>query len=192
MNPRRTVFQATTHGLAAGLLGAAATAIVYLVMDVVRGQILFTPAALGSAVFLGATTAADVQVTLATVGGFAGLAIIALLFVGLVTSALAEQAEADPRFAAAFGVLFVAVEVLFFGILLVASNWILDPLTWIATGIANLVSATVIGTYFWRTRPLLRERLRDPAWTLDEDRTTKEMTVGPHHKTTTTVDVRRT
>ena len=48
--------QVLHEGFIAGLIGAAAVALWFLVVDVIAGRPFFTPAMLGSAVFWGCTT----------------------------------------------------------------------------------------------------------------------------------------
>ena len=83
------------------------------------------------------------------------------MFAGLLASALAEQAEQEPRFVLGFALLFVAFETLFFGLLAIAANWLLDALNWGAIAGANLIAALAVGAYLWREHPNLRAQLRD-------------------------------
>jgi hypothetical protein len=55
------------EAVVAGLLGAAAVAIWFLLLDLLRGQPFFTPAALGSALFDGARGVAEVDMGFRTV-----------------------------------------------------------------------------------------------------------------------------
>ena len=48
---------ALREGIVAGLIGAAVVALWFFVFDILRGRPFFTPGALGSALFLGSSTA---------------------------------------------------------------------------------------------------------------------------------------
>jgi hypothetical protein len=161
----RTVRQ----GLVAGVIGSVAVAVWFLIFDMIKGRLFFTPAALGSALFYNARGVQQVQINLTTVGGYTVFHVGAFLFTGLLASALAEQAEQEPRFVLGFALLFVAFETLFFGLLAIAANWLLDALNWGAIAGANLIAALAVGAYLWREHPSLREKLRDHHMDIDSD-----------------------
>ncbi len=151
--------QTLREGLAAGLLGAFAVIAWFFVMDLFRGRVLFTPAALGSAIIFGARGVAEVEITIATVLGYTLMHFIAFLTVGLVASALATAAEKQPHVLLGLGLLFVTFEVLFIGLLAIAARWLLDALNWWAILAANLIAAVAMGAYLWHGHPKLREEL---------------------------------
>lgn len=151
--------QTLREGLVGGLLGAVAVMIWFLAMDLVRGQLLFTPAALGSAIFFGARGVAEVQLTAVTIVGYTLLHVTAFLAVGFLASALALAAERNPHVVLGLGLLFVTFEVLFIGLLAIIATWLLDALNWWAIFAANLIAAAVMGAYLWHEHPKLREEL---------------------------------
>jgi hypothetical protein len=151
--------QTLKEGLVGGLLGAVAVMTWFLVMDLARGQLLFTPAALGSAIFFGARGVSEVQITAATILGYTLLHVAAFLAVGFLASALAIAAEKEPHVLLGLGLLFVTFEVLFIGLLAIIATWLLDALNWWAILVANLVAAGVMGAYLWHEHPKLREEL---------------------------------
>lgn len=154
-----TEHQTVREGLVAGLIGAVAVMLWFLVLDLVRGQLLFTPAALGSAFFFGARGIAEVQVTAGTVIGYTTLHVAAFVLVGFIASALAGAAEREPPLLLGLGLLFVTFEVLFIGLLAIIATWLLDALQWWTVIVANLVAAVVMGAYLWHEHPLLQEEL---------------------------------
>jgi hypothetical protein len=151
--------QTVREGLIAGMIGAVAVAIWFLVLDTARGQILFTPAALGSALFFGARGIAEVQMTAATVLGYTALHVAAFLAVGFLASALASAAERDPPILLGLGLLFVTFEVLFLGLLAIAAGWLVDALDWWSVVVANLVAAAAMGSFLWHEHPKLQQEL---------------------------------
>ncbi len=74
------------EGVIVGLIGAAAVAAWYLVLDLISGQVFLTPAILGSVVFRGATSLAEVQLDAVTVIGYTGLHLLVFLVVGLIAA----------------------------------------------------------------------------------------------------------
>jgi hypothetical protein len=120
------------EGVVVGLLGAIAVAVWFLVFDVVRGQILFTPGALGSALFLGVSDISEVQLNLLTVGGYTLVHFAAFIVVGLVAETIAVHAERPPP-------------------LILAG--------WVVIGLGNLVAAAVMASYLLWSHPKLRAAL---------------------------------
>jgi hypothetical protein len=147
------------EGLLAGFIGAAAVAVWYLALDAVRGQVLFTPAAFGSAFLLGARGIAEVQITATTVVGYTLVHAVVFLALGFLASALAVAAEKQPPLILGFVMLFAVIEVLFIGMTAIMANWLLDALAWWTIAVANLVAAAAIGAYLWHEHPLLAEEL---------------------------------
>lgn len=148
------------EGLVGGLVGALAVAIWFFLVDALMGRLLFTPAALGSALILGAGSVAEVQFSVATVGGYTLLHVIAFVLVGLVAAAIATEAEREPPLVLAFGLLFATIEALFIGIMAIFAFWLLDAIAWWTIVFGNLIAALVVGVYLWREHPALRPELR--------------------------------
>jgi hypothetical protein len=154
------------ESIVAGLLGALSVALWFLAIDAVRGKLLFTPAALGSAILMGARGIAEVQMTVTTVAGYSLIHFAAFLLVGFIAAALADAAERNPPLLLGLALLFVTFEVLFIGVMAIAASWLLDALAWWTVAVANLIAATAMGAYLWHQHPTLREELsRD----LEED-----------------------
>jgi hypothetical protein len=150
------------EGLIAGLIGAVAVAIWFLVIDLVQGRVLFTPAALGSAIFTGARSAAEVQITVPMVLAYTGVHLAAFLGTGFVASALISEAEKDPPMLLGLILLFVTFEVLFFGLIAIMASWLLDSIRWWTILVANLIAAGAMGTYLWKEHPNLQAELARP------------------------------
>lgn len=147
------------EGLCAGLLGAATVAAWFLALDAARGQILFTPAAFGSAILTGARGIAEVEITAATVLGYTAIHLGAFLVLGFLASALAVAAEKNPPIILGFVLLFAVIEALFIGVMAIAANWLLGALTWWTIVVANLVAAAAMGAYLWFEHPILQDEL---------------------------------
>ncbi|MGQ0563405.1 MAG: hypothetical protein ACT443_16230 [Gemmatimonadota bacterium] len=147
------------EGLMAGLLGAVAVMAWFLVIDTINGRPLFTPGALGSALFFGARGVAQVQVSMETVVGYTGLHLVAFMLVGLLASALVEGARREPHVLLALVLLFVTLEVMFIGLLGIVAAWLLDAIRWWLILAGNLVAAGAIAGYLLYRHPEVRENL---------------------------------
>ncbi len=145
------------EGLVSGLVGAGIVALWFLAVDSAQGRPLFTPAALGSAIFLGAGDLAAVEVNVWTVLGYTVLHVTAFAVVGLVAAAIATEAERTPALILGAVLLFVAFEAFFLGLLAVVAEFLLGPLAWWTIAVGNLLAVVAIGYYLWRQHPALRE-----------------------------------
>lgn len=146
------------EGIKAGMLGAGAVAVWFLVLDALQRRIFFTPAALGSALFLNATSAGEVVISPAIVLGYTAVHVAAFAIVGLIVAALAGAAERHPPVLLGIALLFVTIEVFFLGLIALVANWLLDVLSAWPILVANAIAAVVMAVYVWRAHPVLRAR----------------------------------
>ena len=147
------------EGLIAGLLGAVAVMVWFLVLDVINRSMFFTPGALGSALFFGARSTAEVQITVETVLGYTGVHLVAFMGVGLIASALTEGARREPPLLLGMVLFFVTLEVMFIGLLAIIAAWLFDTIPWWTVVAGNLIAAAVMGGYLLYEHPELRENL---------------------------------
>lgn len=148
------------EGLFAGLLGAAAVAVWFLIIDLITARVFFTPAALGSAVLFGARDLAEVQITPATVLGYSLLHGTAFIIAGIVAAAVVHQAEETPPLLLGFVLLTVTFGTLIIGLIAIIAEWILQALAWWSILIGTLLGAAAMGTYLWRAHPVIQEYVR--------------------------------
>lgn len=151
------------EGLIAGAVGAVLVALWFLAVDAVLREPLFTPGALGSALFLGADGPEVVRITAATVAGYTIVHVAAFLMLGVVASGLVTQAEKFPPLVFGLLLLFVVFEVLFVGLSALLGVWLLEELAWWSVLAGNLLAAAGMGTYLWRAHPVLQEKIRTGA-----------------------------
>jgi hypothetical protein len=147
------------EGVVAGVVGAVAVAAWFLLIDLIQGRPLFTPAALGSALFLGAGDLAMVEVSLWTVAGYTVLHFLAFVAVGLVAAIVLGEAEERPPLILGVMLLFVVFEALFLGLLAVVAEFLLGPLAWWSIALGNLVAVLAMGIFLWKKHPKLKEAL---------------------------------
>ncbi|MGH7546229.1 MAG: hypothetical protein ACREKI_08620 [Gemmatimonadota bacterium] len=152
------------EGIVAGALGAVAVAAWFLIVDAWRGQVFFTPGALGSALFLGASDLASVQVSWATVAGYTVAHVAAFVAVGIVAAAICVQCEETPSVLLGALLLFVSFEAFFLGALAVLAEWLLGAVAWWAIAGGNLIATMAMALYLWKAHPKLQAALRDESW----------------------------
>ncbi len=85
------------EGFIAGLIGAAAVALWFLVVDVIAGRPFFTPAMLGSAVFWGVHDPAQVVIEYSRIIGYTMIHVSAFIIVGTISAVLAAEVEVAPH-----------------------------------------------------------------------------------------------
>ncbi len=165
------------EGIVVGLVGAGAVAVWFLVLDAVGGRVLFTPAALGSIVFHGATGPDAVQLDTLTILGYTGFHLAAFLLTGVVAAGIAAAAEnRQPYLIFGAILLFVTFETFFIGLVAIAAQWLFAVIPWWSIAVANLIAAAVMGTYLWTHHPALAAALGQADLEAAPDRTPAEST----------------
>ena len=149
------------EGVIAGALGATGVAAWFLIVDTIAGQPFFTPRVLGEAVM--SIVAPDsfaspfVVVALYTVFHYAAFIVAGIAIMGLV-----HGSERHIGLLAGMVILFVALEVLFYGfVLMLQLATRLEGIAWYQVGAANLVAALLMGRYLWMKHPELTHRLNE-------------------------------
>ena len=153
---RRTVMQ---EGVVAGILGATAVAIWFLLMDLVFRQAFFTPLGLGRglvAVFApGRDYAPGIVVAWYTLFHYA-----AFILVATIASLIVRVGERQPAVLAGAFLFFVATEIGFYGLSsMLARSSVFQALGWYEVVLGNLIAAFVMGAYLWRAHPALKTGL---------------------------------
>ena len=148
-------------GIVAGLIGAAAIAVWFLIVDTIAGHPFRTPAALGNGLLdvFGTPDATDSMLTFVLV--YTIFHFGAFMFVGLLAALIVHLAKREPSILLGFVVLFVATEIGFYGftgLLHEASS--LKSLAWYQVMLGNLIAASAMGYYFWHTHRELRDEFR--------------------------------
>jgi hypothetical protein len=147
------------EGVVAGLIGAAAVAILILVFDIAGGAPLQSPAILGSLIFKGVRDPTQVTVSAGLVLGYTIVHGLGFIVVGVIAAALVAAAERERAMVLALLIFFAAFDVSF--IALVAS-WalpVLGVLTWWEILAGNLVASAAMLYYFHRRHPDLARSL---------------------------------
>jgi hypothetical protein len=149
------------RGLITGLIGAGAVALWFLVLDIARGRPFFTPAALGSLLFFGASSPAEVRVDVATIAGYTVVHLAAFAVVGIVLEWSAVRLERAPGMWLMALLTLIILEGLFIGTVGGLSGWVLGALGVWAIIIANLAAVAAMGAWLWLSHPRLRRQALD-------------------------------
>jgi hypothetical protein len=153
--------EALREGVIVGLIGAAVVAGWFLVLDLVIGRLLFTPGALGSALFLGVGGPEEVRITAGTVLGYTAVHVGAFLLAGVVFAGLVGQAEKQTAVLMGVMLFFVASLTFAVGAMAILASWVLAELTWWGIAIGNLLAAAAMAAYLWKRHPRLAQRMSD-------------------------------
>jgi uncharacterized membrane protein YphA (DoxX/SURF4 family) len=148
-------------GIIAGLIGAAAIAVWFFIIDTIAGRPFFTPATLGRALLrvLGPVSPDDGPTTFVLV--YTVFHFAAFMFVGLVAALVVFLARREPSILLGFVILFAATEVGIYA--LVGMLDVATPLgrhAWLQIMLGNLIAALAMGVYFWRTHREIEDELR--------------------------------
>jgi len=148
-----------TEGITAGVLGAAAVAVWFLLVDTVNGHPFFTPTVLGTALFRGGAgldSPETLPISFEMVTVFTWIHFLVFAVLGGIASRLLAVAERAPN--AGFGILllFVVFEFGFIALSMTVADQLLHTLGAASVFIGNLLAAAVMVTYFWLRHPSLR------------------------------------
>jgi hypothetical protein len=155
------------EGFVAGLIGAGAVALWFLIVDAVNGRPFFTPAMLGSAAFWGLFDPAqantlftsDPERVFAAVVGYTMVHVVAFIVVGIIAAALVYEVELFPSTLFVMVVFFAIFEFGFYIVVAVLAQPLLGALAWWNVAIGNAIAAMGMGYYLWTKHPKLKEHL---------------------------------
>jgi hypothetical protein len=154
---RREKHSIVREGLIAGFLGATAVAIWFFVVDLIGGHPLFTPNTLGEGLLSVFGRSPEPQAV--NIIGYTIFHYAAFTLVGMLAVVLVHQGERTPSVLAGSMILFVAIELGFYGLVALLQQTVLGNLAWYQILAGNLLAAVLMGTYLWRSHPAMREGL---------------------------------
>lgn len=147
------------EGFIAGFLGATSIAIWFLIVDTVEGRPFYTPTVLGVGLLSVFGPRGD-EGPVAQVIAYTIFHYGAFLGIGVLVSYIVHRAEKDDTVLAVALILFIALELGFYGLAAVLSqSRQFGSLAWYQVLVGNLIAAVAMGTYIWRTHPELRREL---------------------------------
>lgn len=144
------------EGIIAGIVGALAVALWFLVVDLAHGRPFYTPTVLGTALFgrgVWPATLETVPPSFEMVAMFTWVHLLAFAVIGVIVARVITMAERNPSLGFGFVLLFVILEACFTAAMMIVAAPVLRALTWPAILIANLLAAGAMATYFWRRHP---------------------------------------
>jgi hypothetical protein len=151
------------RGLGTGLVGAGAVAVWFFLLDVLTARPFYTPGALGSALFLGASTPEAVQVSWGVVGAYTIAHIVAFGAVGLAFTWVGDRLAHSPGIWLLAMIAFIVLEGLFVAVAGTVGGWVLGALGWWAVGVGNLAAVAAMAKCVLVTHPGLERKLfREP------------------------------
>src|SRR5881296_2337041 len=148
------------EGFIAGLIGAGAVALWFLVIDIIACRPFFTPAMLGSAVFWGVRDPAQVVIEYSRIIGYTMIHVSAFILVGTVAAVLAAEVEVAPATFYLVVVFFAIFEFGFYVTVAVLAQPLLGALAWWNVAIGNAIAAYGMGYYLWREHPKIAASLK--------------------------------
>lgn len=151
------------EGIFCGIVGAAALALWFLIVDVTAGQPLRTPAALGAGLFRG-LRAADAATTpggtAAMIVGYTVFHVMVFIVAGIILAHVVTMLEREPAvFLIAFFALFVFYEFSYLVFALAFVQRVLQDVSWPALLVGNGVAAASMGMFLYRRHPKLHFKL---------------------------------
>ena len=147
------------RGVVTGLIGAVVVAVWFFFVDIISGMPLRTPAALASAILIGAGGPAEIVVTFGLVAAYTVLHVVAFAIAGIVFVALAEQVERAPAMGLLVRLTAIVLDSLVLATIGAGAQWVLGSIGWWSLTVANLLAVAAMGWQVWRTHPVLQHRL---------------------------------
>jgi len=148
------------EGFIAGLIGAGAVALWFLIVDVIAGRPFFTPAMLGSAVFWGVHDPAQVVIEYSRIIGYTMIHVSAFIIVGTIAAVLAAEVEVVPPTLYLLVVFFAIFEFGFYVTVAILAQPLLGSLAWWNVAIGNAIAALGMGYYLWHVHPKIAATLK--------------------------------
>jgi hypothetical protein len=137
------------EGIVAGLFGAVAVAVWFLIYDLAAGMPLRTPALLGAAVFHGLRDPNAVVVTLPLVLEYTILHGAAFIGFGCAAAAVLALADREPRLLFGFVMLFCCFEVFALAMIATLAEWLFETLAWWTILAGNMLAALAMLLFFF-------------------------------------------
>lgn len=147
------------EGGIAGLIGAAAVALWFLVIDLIEGVPLQTPAVLWAVIFGGVRDATTITVGVGPVVLYTLVHCLAFIAFGVVAALLLSGAEREPAMLLALLIFFAAFEVFFLALVAFLARPALQVVAWWKIPIGNLLASVSMLAYFFLAHRALARTL---------------------------------
>ncbi|MEX2177196.1 MAG: hypothetical protein WD801_00705 [Gemmatimonadaceae bacterium] len=150
------------QGITAGILGATAVAVWFLIVDTIAGRPFFTPLLLGDALMgvFDRKGTVPIQGMAALIGIYTLFHYAAFCVAGIVVAVVVFVAQDTPSILGGFFIAFIAFELGSLGLVaLLAHASTMGTLAWYQLIAGNIAATLVMGWYFWNTHPELRHTM---------------------------------
>ena len=151
------------RGVMNGLLGATVVAAWFLAIDFTAGRPFFTPAALGSSLFLSAQDPGEIRNTLGIVLGYTAVHMLVFIGLGLLVVGVADYLERAPSRKLLVLLFAITLEALALPTIATLAQWVLRDLGIWTVAAGNLLAGLAMGWHALKTHPGLEERLPQSA-----------------------------
>ena len=142
--------EVTREGLVAGVAGAVAVAVWFLLYDLAAGVPLRTPALLGATLFHGLRDPSALVVTAPLVLQYTAVHGLAFIIFGWTVAGLLALADREPRLLFGVFMLFCCFEVFFIAVIAILAERLFETIAWWTILVGNLVASLVMLGYFFR------------------------------------------
>ena len=156
LHHRHSLFR---EGVTAGFLGALVVAIWFFGIDLIRRHPLATPNALGQVILFQVRDPSMRLINASAVAGYTVLHFSAFIAIGVIATALFHSAIHNPLARPALLMLFIVFEGFFAGLTLMFSEATRELFPLWTVLAANLLAASVMGGYLWRSHPALKRAI---------------------------------
>ena len=148
------------EGAIAGIIGASAVALWFLMVDSIAGRPFFTPAVLGASLFDLLDGGFGGRGLFTHVAAYTVIHFAAFILIGITAAMLMNVLDRRPSLLVGFIGLFLVFELCVFGAVAVLSRSpLFGTIAWYQLGAANLLAAYSMGRYLWRAHhPAVDER----------------------------------
>ena len=148
------------EGIDVGIIGGLAVAVWFLILDILRGHPLQTPSLLGQVVLFG-ESAPQTGFVFGAFLLYTAFHFLVFALIGMGLVAMVHWSVDNPVVRYALLPLFLAFEVIFYGLLEVLSERTNELFPFWAVVGANTLAALCMGFYLWRRHPALRQSIQE-------------------------------
>jgi hypothetical protein len=149
------------EGTDVGIIGGLAVALWFLVLDSIAGRPMLTPSLLGQVVLFGDSTPDTGRVVFGAVLLYTAFHFVVFALLGMGLVALVHWGTENSVVHYALLPVFLAFEVIFYGLLEVLSERTGELFPFWAVVTANTLAAISMGLYLWFRHPAFRRSIQD-------------------------------
>ena len=149
------------EGTDVGIIGGLAVALWFLVLDIIAGRPLLTPSLLGQVVLMGDSTPDTGSIVFGAILLYTAFHFVVFALLGMGLVALVHWGTENSVVRYALLPLFLAFEVLFYGLLEVLSERTGELFPFWGVVSANTLAAFSMALYLWIRHPAFRRSIED-------------------------------